>query len=95
MRVAIDGKQVKLGQCRNDLNGVVVSRKHVEKSAVPPAELDAIWKEALQWNFFAAGDVPQNLVCNTDLTDAEIKTLLGWFSKLADAVRRCGVRAKA
>lgn len=96
MRVAIDGKQVTLGQCRDDRNGVVVSRKHVGKSAVPPAELDALWKEALQWDFFDEGDsVPQNLVCNADLTDAKMKTLLGWFSKLAGAVRRCGVRAKA
>lgn len=39
---------------------------------------------------------PRNLAFNAaDLTDAEMKTLLDWFSKLAGAVRRYGVKVKA
>lgn len=99
MRVDIDGEKVQLGQCRRGLGwaAVVVRRKHVEKSAVPPTELDALWREALQWKFFGKGEhEPGNLVCNAaELTDAEMKTLLGWFSKLAGAVRRYRVKVKA
>lgn len=97
MHVDIDGKPVQLGQCCRGRDGVVVRRRHVEKSAVPSTELDALWTEALRWRFFGKGDEPRNLVCNADadLTDAEMKTLLGWFSKLAGAVRRYGVKAKA
>lgn len=67
----------------------------MERSAVPPTELDALWTEARRWRFVDEGDEPRNLVFNADLTDAEMKTLLGWFSKLAGAVRRYGVKAKA
>ena len=96
MRVDIDGEKVQLGQCRGRDGVVVVRRKRVEKSAVPPAELDALWTEALQLRFFHEGkNEPRNLVFNADLTDAEMKTLLGWFSKLAGAVRRYGVKVKA
>lgn len=101
MRVDIDGrKKVPLGQYRRgpDWVVVVVRRKFVERSAVPPTELDALWTEAWGWRFIDEGEhEPRNLVCNADadLTDAEMKTLLGWFSKLAGAVRRYGVKAKA
>lgn len=97
MHVDIDGKKVQLGQCRRGLGWavVVVRRKLVERSAVPPTELDALWTEARRWRFVDEGDEPRNLVFNADLTDAEMKTLLGWLSKLAGAVRRCGVKAKA
>lgn len=99
MRVDIDGEKVQLGQCRRgpDWVVVVVRRKRVERSAVPPTELDALWTEARRWRFIDKGDEPRNLVCNADadLTDAEMKTLLDWFSKLAGAVRRYGVKAKA
>lgn len=99
MRVDIDGEKVQLGQYRRgpDWVVVVVRRKLVERSAVPPTELDALWTEARRWRFIDEGDEPRNLVCNADadLTDAEMKTLLGWFSKLAGAVRRYGVKAKA
>lgn len=99
MHVDIDGKKkVPLGQHRRrDLTWVVVRRKFVERSAVPPTELDALWTEALRWRFCDKGEYePRNLAFNAaDLTDAEMKTLLGWFSKLAGAVRRYGVKAKA
>lgn len=99
MRVDIDGEKVQLGQCRRrEPDWVVVRRKFVERSAVPPTELDALWTEARRWRFIDEGEYePRNLVCNADadLTDAEMKTLLDWFSKLAGAVRRYGVKAKA
>ena len=96
MRVDIDGKPAPLGQCCRGRDGVVVRRKYAERSAVPPADLDALWTEALQSNLFYKGkNESRNLVCKTDLTDAEMKTLLGWFSKLAGAVRRYGVKVKA
>ena len=98
MRVDIDGEKVQLGQCRRrEPDWVVVRRKFVERSAVPPTELDALWTEALRWRFCDEGEYePRNLVFNAaDLTDAEMKTLLGWFSKLAGAVRRYGVKVKA
>ena len=99
MRVDIDGKKgVQLGQYRRrDLTWVVVRRKLVERSAVPPTELDALWTEALRWPFFDKGKYERrNLVFNAaDLTDEDAETLLGWLSKLAGAVRRCGVKAKA
>ena len=79
---------------------IVIVGQHVtparlleRKSAVPTDGLETLWAEADASGVFRRGrHEPANLVCGEGLADVEMMTVLGWFSKLAAAVRAHGLK---
>ena len=92
LNVDVDGTHVHLGFGSPD-GHVVVSRRLLERrSRVPASELEALWAEADTSGAFRRGQhVRANLVCEPGLTDAQMQTALGWFSKAAEAIQAHGL----